>query len=271
MPDAEESSKWMLKKASMDGATTDVIRNFEEMVERRVQREPVQYVIGDWDFYGLTLRCRAPVLIPRPETESLVEAILLHHRSRGPPAHFMDIGCGTGAIGLALLQQWPQSRCVFVDVSPDAIALTEENAAMNALDSRISTQLLDITMETPVVSASTPLDMIVSNPPYIPSAEMKALEVELGYEDPRALDGGADGLVVAKHIVAKSESLLLGGGGGDGGTLWLELDEGHPTQLAVWLESRSGAAGGRVPLQMQRAFADLAGRERFAELSFSAG
>lgn len=256
VPDAEESGKWMLKAAmSKDG---DIRASFEAMVRRRLRREPVQYVIGDWDFYGLTLRCRSPVLIPRPETETLVEAIIEHHRHHQVRA-FMDIGCGTGAIGLALLKEWPQSHCVFVDVSRDAIELTAENAALHGLEGRVSIELLDITQETPRgVVPDQQLDMIVSNPPYVPSAEMAELEPELAFEDPQALDGGTDGLELAKHVVARSAGLLK-----PDGKLWLELDEGHPRRLAEWL---NGAGASKAMMEVQHGFADLAGRERFALL-----
>ena len=259
IPDAESSAKWLLEAAiSTRGVKADHVvdasaaRAFEEMVTRRLNREPVQYIVGDWDFCNLTLRCRAPVLIPRPETECLVERILEYY-GNSPPGHFFDIGCGTGAIGLSLLSKWPSSYCHFIDINPAALQLTEENARLHALSDRISTQLMDITLDG---RPSEKADMIVSNPPYVPSREMQTLEEELSFEDPNALDGGDDGMEIAKAVVASAALCLR-----SNGLLWLELDEGHPQAISTWLAE---ASHGHT--RFAGSFSDFQGRDRFAIL-----
>ena len=113
---------------------------FERMCARRLAREPVQYILGDWDFMDLTLEVRPPVLIPRPETEGLVELVAQAH---GDAAAFLDVGCGTGAIGLALLSKLPAARCVGIDVSASAAALAARNAELCGLDDRYSAAAVD--------------------------------------------------------------------------------------------------------------------------------
>ena len=135
------------------------------------ERVPAQYILGDWDFHALTLAVRPPVLIPRPETEELVELVLGTHGAGGAEraATFLDVGCGSGAIGLALLRALPEARCVGVDVSAAAVDLARENAAALGLGA--------VRGGAPrrhehAAESTARVDVVVSNPPYIPAADM---------------------------------------------------------------------------------------------------
>lgn len=147
---------------------------------RRVAREPLQYILGDWDFRRLTLEMRAPVLIPRPETEELVGlALAAWPRPAARACRFLDIGCGTGAVALALLDELPASSGVAIDVDPAAVALTARNSARLALAERLS--VMHTAFEQMPVPAQ-PFDLIVSNPPYLSAHDMAHRQPELLYE-----------------------------------------------------------------------------------------
>ena len=161
-------------------------------------------------------------------------------------AHFADVGCGSGCLGLALLNKLPRgSSCTAIDISEEAVALSKRNAEKLGLASVYDASL---TSATELTGA---FDFIVSNPPYIPSQDLRGLDAEVAnFEDPRALDGGPDGLVVARQLLDRAPSVLRG----DRKGVWLELDETGPALLA-----RSYAC---------ESFVDLAGKERFARLDF---
>lgn len=161
--------------------------------ERRVAGEPVFRILGQREFYGLTLRLSKETLEPRPDTEALVEAVLPHLdrlAARGKGATVLDLGTGTGAICLALLHECREANGVGTDISADALATAGANAEMNGLGSRFRT------LESDWFSAITGrFDLIVSNPPYIPSGDIAGLDREVRDHDPiAALDGGKDGL-----------------------------------------------------------------------------
>ena len=142
-----------------------------ELVQRRGRREPLAYVLGDWDFRRLTLATDARALVPRPETEIVVERCLaLLERVDAP--RIVDVGTGTGAIALALKHERPDARVTATDISPAALALAGENAERNALDVElIETDLL--------AGLAGPFDLVVSNPPYVLPEELGALEPEV--------------------------------------------------------------------------------------------
>jgi len=256
-PDPEASAFWMLSAATRLPAarlrrdpvlTDEALSLFEGFVERRKEREPVQYIVGDWDFLGLTLQCRAPVLIPRPETEVLVKAIIEHYGSE-PPERFLDVGCGSGAISLALLDAWPHTRGVALDISPDALQLTQDNAELLGMADRLEILSGDASQGFP----EGEVQMVVSNPPYVATEEMRQIERELHFEDPAALDGGDDGLELARHIVQHASGCLA-----KGEQLWMELGEGHPAKLELWLGGSS-----QYGMAIVRKFEDLEERNRF--------
>ena len=162
------------------------ILQFKSHCQARLDRCPVQYIIGNWDFYALNFLCEAPVLIPRPETEELVENILstdrLHSLSN---LSILDIGCGTGAIGISLLFHLPNARCMALDINPIAIDLATKNAKRLLKDSSDRYLPLLKSFEEFSMPETFPntdqhsYDIIVSNPPYIPSTDMLDLDAEV--------------------------------------------------------------------------------------------
>jgi release factor glutamine methyltransferase len=161
-----------------DRPLTDAERTAaRELVQRRGQREPLAYVLGDWDFRRLTLKTDRRALVPRPETEIVVERCLALLDGIEAP-QIIDVGTGTGAIALALKQERPDATVVATDVSADALALAQENAEANELDVRfVEGDLL--------AGVEGPLDLVVSNPPYVGAEELDGLEPEVRDWEPR--------------------------------------------------------------------------------------
>lgn len=259
---------------------------FEAMCAQRLERVPVQYILGDWDFHDLTLQVRPPVLIPRPETEQLVEMVLNAHAGgpggRERPLRLLDVGCGSGAIGLALLQQLPHARCVAIDLNAEAIALATENAQQCGLDARFTAIHVPDGIEGFALAASGAaanhggeeggdddrFDVVVSNPPYIPAADMAGLAPEVReHEDRQALCGGADGADVVRLVLQAAPRLLRACGPR---AVWLEVDPSHPALLRKWLESPAAAsdAGAAMPMRLVQVHDDLNGLERFCHLEW---
>ena len=320
VPEAEASAEWLLAHALGKSDRSAVPRaiatkqdldskqqaQFAAFVERRLQREPVQYIVGTWAFHDVELELAPPTLIPRsgrgvqtlrfarrgdskeacesaayavaatsrgdgveglesaacavevsastetpstlrhrrPETEELVDLVLDWWGSS--PATFADVGCGSGCLGLALLNKLPEgSSCTAIDISEEAVALSKRNAEKLGLSS-----VYDASRRS-ASQLEGAFDFVVSNPPYIPSRDLLGLDAEVAnFEDPRALDGGADGLVVARQLLDRAPLVLRG----DRKSAWLELDETGPALL-----SRSYAC---------ESFVDLAGKGRFARVDF---
>ena len=182
---------------------------------RLVKGEPVQYVLGEWDFRTLTLKCDRRALIPRPETEELVTRVLSHLRSRLPSSvscpFVVDVGTGTGAIILSLASELKQDA-VFLgtDISEEAIALAKENAARCGLADKVKFAVMDGLDEFDEPQC---VDVIVSNPPYIESAVCETLDPRVKDFEPRlALDGGASGLDFYDRYLSDAVNLLKPGG-----------------------------------------------------------
>lgn len=235
---------------------------FETMCTERLARRPVQYILGDWDFLDLTLTMRAPVLIPRPETEELVELVLeAHGHARGGDSgatSFLDVGCGSGAIGLALLHRLPEARCVAIDVSAAAAELSAHNAELCGLADRYRVELVDGGVAA--CAFDVRFDVIVANLPYIPRSDMETLEPEVAwYEDVGALCGGEDGLDIVRETLAAAPRLLRSDGPR---TIWLEVDPTHPALIDCMLRKQQS----ELSMEMVREIADASGRPRFCEI-----
>ncbi|ELK25055.1 HemK methyltransferase family member 1 [Myotis davidii] len=237
----------------------------QELSSRRLQRMPVQYILGEWDFCGLNLKMAPPVFIPRPETEELVEWVLeeVAQKPRAVGAQggplILEVGCGSGAISLSLLSQLPQSRVIAVDKAGAAISLTQENAQRLQLQDRIRIAPLDVTLEGSWAHLLPwgPMDLLVSNPPYVFHQDMEQLAPEIrSYEDPAALDGGEKGMAVIVHLLALAPRLLK-----DSGSLFLEVDPRHPELVGSWLQSRPG-----LSLELVAVRKDFCGRPRFLHI-----
>lgn len=166
---------------------------FDELVHRRGAGEPLQYLLGVQEFYGREFQVSSAVLIPRPETEFLVEEVLKQKRLFGSSPLLVDIGTGSGAIAITLAAEWPEARVIAIDISPDALAMARRNADKLGVAARI--QFLQGDLIAPLLEQGLRPDLVVSNPPYIPSADCEELDIEVRDHEPRlALDGGEDGL-----------------------------------------------------------------------------
>ncbi len=221
--------------------TNAQLEQLEGFALRREAREPVQWIIGYTEFYGLKIQTQIGVLIPRPETERLVELVL--ERLPNMPVKVVDIGTGTGAIALALKAERPNFELLATDINPTALELTRQNASNLKLELE--------TMQTSILDGiDLMFDAIVSNPPYLPASDDGTLDIEVQLEPREALFGGADGLKLAREIVIAARDKLK-----PGGLLALELDPRNAATLANELELSDW--------QDVRLAADLVGRERF--------
>jgi release factor glutamine methyltransferase len=182
--------------------TDDVLKGFMDMAGRAAAGEPVQYILGRWDFYGYSFKCDSRALVPRPETERLVEAVLAA-MPKDETLDVMDAGAGTGCIGITIKLKRSASRVVLCDISRDALSLARENA--DALHADVT--LLEADMRLPFPGGL--YDVIVSNPPYINAADMKRLSTSISeYEPYKALYGGEDGLDFVRVLVLRAEDSL---------------------------------------------------------------
>lgn len=223
-------------------------------VERRGRGEPLQYVTGEMPFRHIVLKCAPGVLIPRPETEVLVDCVLDYLDAlvlgEGDTASVLEVGTGTGCIALSLAGERPFVRVSATDVSPDAIALAGRNRDALGLDGPVELFLTDLADGVPGAKDAA-FDVLVSNPPYIPSSLVEELPAEVGGFEPRlALDGGPDGLDVFRRIVALAGTALK-----PGGLLACELHEECLEQACD--EAVSGGL-----MQNARIVKDLAGKNR---------
>lgn len=185
----------------------DELGAFREMIKQRAARVPVAYILGEREFMGLSFKVTPAVLIPRPDTEILVEAVLARLKGKGDLT-IADIGTGSGAIILSLLKNLPQANGVAVDISAAALAVAKENAAHLRVSERL--ELLQGDVCAPLQGRR--FRAIVSNPPYIPGADIEGLEPEVRKEPLGALDGGVDGLDFYRRIIQAAAGLLEAGG-----------------------------------------------------------
>jgi release factor glutamine methyltransferase len=200
-------SLYLAHDRPMAEAEVDALR---AMVTRRGNREPLSWILGTRAFHRLDLHIEPGVLDPRPDTETLVEAFLAAVPDGGDePVFVADVGCGSGAVGLAIAAARPQVRLYATDLDDTAIRVTKANVAELGLRERVAVLQGDLLEPIP---AQRPLDWVVSNPPYIPSREIDALEPEVSRHEPRrALDGGPDGLEVVRRLVEAARPRVRGG------------------------------------------------------------
>ncbi len=199
------------------------------LVERRAAREPVGRILGHREFWTIDLALNPDTLEPRPDTETVVEAVLAAIPDRKAPLRLLDLGTGTGCILLALLSELPNSGGLGVDLSPRAVEAAAGNAERNGLAGRARFQTGDW-----AAGIADRFDIVVSNPPYIPSADIAGLEPEVREHDPlRALDGGPDGLEPYRIIAAELPRLLV-----PGGLAAFEVGQGQAEQVAALVEAQ---------------------------------
>ena len=212
------------------------------LVSRRAAREPVQYVIGEWGFRRLTLRVDRRALIPRPETETVVERSQALLAGRDAP-RVLDVGTGSGAIALAIADEHPGARVTGIDVSGDALALARENAVQTGLDIELLER--DVFQGLP----EGPWELVVSNPPYVDPGDRATLQPEVRDWEPDTALFGRD---VTATVAAAAVDVLI-----DGGALVLEVGDGQAQATAALLASLGYAEVRTTP--------DLAGRDRVVE------
>ncbi|HEX3940661.1 MAG TPA: peptide chain release factor N(5)-glutamine methyltransferase [Acidobacteriaceae bacterium] len=196
------------------------LEQYRRWLKRRAAHEPIQYITGEQEFFGLNLRVTTAVLIPRPETEHLVEA-LLARVPRDQPLRIVDVGSGSGAIAIALAHSLPQAALTALDLSPAALEIARENAAQHGLAERVRC------VESDLLAAVTGerFDAVVSNPPYI--ADTEELEPQVfDYEPRAALFAGPTGMEIYRRLIPQARQALEPGG-------WLVLEIGFGQREAV--------------------------------------
>lgn len=188
----------------------DAEARLEALVARRAAGEPLQYLIGEQEFYGRAFRVTPAVLIPRPETEVLVETVLAAADAMWPPdaaLSAVDVGTGSGAIAVTLAAERPRWQVWAVDLSADALAIAQENAARHGVAARIT--FAHGSWLGPLRRTGRRVQVIVSNPPYIPTADIAGLQREVRDHEPRlALDGGADGLDAYRSLARELPDIV---------------------------------------------------------------
>ena len=236
IPDPETDSALLLSslcgrsslelRLDMETVLSDrILRDYAKLVQRRLSREPLQYILGEVSFCGLFFQVDSRVLIPRPETELLCEWALELLKPLTSP-RILDLCCGSGCIGLSLAHALPNAEITLSDCSADALAVTRENAARLGLHVILNQgDLLDGLPDDA-------FDMIISNPPYIPSADCAALQEEVLREPRLALDGGSDGLSFYRRIAVGASRVLK-----PGAFLLMELGIGEADAVSGFLSA----------------------------------
>lgn len=192
-------------------ASAELEKRVDDLVRRRLDGEPVAYIIGEWEFYGLPLNISQDVLIPRADTEVLAERAIEKARQAGEGARVLDLCAGSGCVGLAVAANVPACRAVLGELSEGALRICKQNVRRNNLNARVTCLSVDA-MEPPA-SSLWDFDVIVSNPPYIPTADIEGLDRSVkDFEPWMALDGGEDGLDFYRFIAAKWKTALRLGG-----------------------------------------------------------
>ena len=252
VPSPEVDARLLLEHVLGLNRTAFLLRGGEEIgldaearawdsIERRAARVPLQHLTGEVEWGGVRLTSDARALVPRPETEWLLHLALEELRRVEKP-RVLDVGTGTGALALGLKAAIPQAEVTATDLSPEALSLARENAALSGLDVKFVEGSL-------LAGLSGPFNLIVSNPPYLPTADRATADPEVRHDPELALYAGEDGLDVARPLVAEAAAALV-----PGGALLLELDPRNAPTLAAELRTAGWQAEVRP---------DLTGRERF--------
>ena len=228
----------------------EVARRLTGYVARRVRREPMAYVLGEREFWGLPFRVSPAVLVPRPDSETLIEAALAILLDRHKPWRILDLGVGSGCLLLTLLTEYPAALGVGIDASSEALSVARANAAALGVGSRAELGPGDWRIAGWGRCLPAPFDLVVANPPYIRRDEIAGLMPEVARFEPRmALDGGADGLDAYRAIVAGVPHLVA-----PGGHVLVEIGEGQGPDISALFRS----AG----LPVEGHWKDLSGIER---------
>ena len=208
---ASDKSREQLYRDMSLYVSAELERRVEELVQRRLAGEPVAYIVGEWEFYGLPLDISSDVLIPRSDTEVLAERAILRARAAGEGARVLDLCAGSGCVGLAVAANVPACRVVLGELSEGALRVCKQNVRRNSLNARVT--CVSVNALEPPASALWDFDIIACNPPYIPTADIETLDPSVRDHEPHlALDGGADGLDFYRVIADKWRDALLPNG-----------------------------------------------------------
>jgi release factor glutamine methyltransferase len=243
VPEARANAEFLLAEVLGVGRSDTVLQgdrelswkqgsHFWEFIKARGKRRPLAYVLGTQPFCGIDLKVTPSVLVPRPETEGLVEEVVRTAETAYPISatlHVVDVGTGSGCIAVALAKRLPRAMIYATDLSDPALKLAEENAAVQGVISRI--RFLREDLFKPHTAGNPWADIVVSNPPYIPSAEIKKLSPEVLQEPTMALDGGESGLDAIKAIAADAPRILK-----PKGFLLMEFGMGQGAEVRRHLE-----------------------------------
>jgi len=233
-----------------DEVPGNIAETARSLTARRVRREPMAYILGEREFWGLPFKVSPAVLVPRPDSETLIEAVLSLMPDRSRAWRILDLGLGSGCLLLTLLREYPQARGVGLEASAEALAIAQENADALGVAGRARLILGDWRRSGWAEALGGPFDLVVSNPPYIASAEVPKLMPEVSSFEPRlALDGGAEGFDAYQLIIAASPRLVTAGG-----FVAVEAGEGQVTEI-----TRLFSAAGLSP---QAPWKDLGGIDR---------
>lgn len=214
------------------------IKSIDKILKRRTQREPLQYIIGYVEFYGLRIKVGPGVLIPRPETELLVKEVIKRFTAHGSRLTVLDLCTGSGCLALAIAKNLPESTVYGTDISEKAIRYAKENAEINGIrnvkffQGSLFEPIAELvtrhgSTELAEVSSLVTFDIIVSNPPYIRSSDIANLQPEIkDWEPLNALDGGEDGLRYYREILSTAKGFMIGGG-----VVFLEAGEGQARDI----------------------------------------
>lgn len=225
----------------------DELARYRALIKRRRGGEPIAYVLGVREFYGIPIRVDARVLIPRPDTETLVEVALERTRARSMYGRALDLCTGSGCVAIAFASRRPTWRTLAVDASPDAVAVARDNVQRLGLAWRVGVVEGDLFAPLPIGAR---FELVTANPPYIAGDEIATLDAGIRDFEPRmALEGGADGLALVRRIIAESPAQLV-----SGGVLAMEIGAGQSDEVAPLFEE-AGFKG----IERKR---DYAGHER---------
>jgi release factor glutamine methyltransferase len=219
-------------------------RLYQQCKVRRQKGEPLQYIIGEWEFYGQRLKTDERALVPRPETEMLVDLAIKHFKG----VDILDLGTGSGNIVVSLAKFLPYTKITAVDVSLNALELALENIQAHGLEGRV--ELLHEDMKDFLSACPKQFDLIISNPPYIPTKQMTSLPKDVLCEPHLALEGGADGLDYCRLIIKQTPRLLRAGA-----CLMMEFGDGQAKAIKELAEHEKQFSSVEI-------HKDLTGRER---------
>ena len=207
---ADKSREQLYRDMSLY-ASAELEQRMKSLLDRRLAGEPVAYIVGEWEFYGIPLDISDDVLIPRWDTEVLAERGILRAKAAGENTRVLDLCAGSGCIGLAVATNVPACRVVLGELSEGALRVCKQNVRRNGLNAKVTCMSVNA-LEAPS-SALWDFDVIVSNPPYIPTGDLAGLDTSVrDYEPTMALDGGEDGLDFYRAIASKWKSALRLGG-----------------------------------------------------------